>query len=179
MDKNDLLPDVVNQVTVQDYSKKPVIDGVKFIDLNLFPDDGGHFSELMRLNDGVMEGMDGFQVRQINNSMMEPGVIKAFHLHFNQSEFWYVPPAGKLLVGLYDVRKDSPTAGVKMRLVGGSHKARLLYIPAGVAHGAANVTAERQQLFYFTDQHFNLEQPDENRLPWDILGADFWALERG
>lgn len=176
MDQNSVLPDVAGQVTVQDYTPKPKIDGVKFIDLNLFTDDGGSFMELLRLDGGQAQGVEGFELKQVNHSVIDPGAVKAFHLHYKQSELWYIPPGNKALMGLWDVRKDSPSAGVSMRFVLGDHKTRLLFIPPGVAHGVANTTLERQQIIYFSNQWFSLEQPDENRLPWDSLGAEFWEV---
>jgi dTDP-4-dehydrorhamnose 3,5-epimerase len=176
MDKNDVIKELQDKVSVQDYSKKTVIDGVKFIDLNLFTDDGGSFMELMRLDSGQVKGVEGFELKQVNHSVLEAGAVKAFHLHFEQEELWYIPPANKALMGLYDVRAESPTKGVSMRFALGDHKTRLLLIPRGVAHGVANVTQERQQIIYFSSNTFNIEQPDENRLPWDVLGADFWSI---
>jgi len=174
MDKNNLLPDVKDKVTTQDYSPNTTIDGVHFIDLKMFTDDGGSFMELLRLDNGLTLSEEGFELRQINHSIVDPGLVKAWHLHFQQDEMWYIPPANKVLLGLYDVRDDSPTKGESMRIALGDHKTRLLYIPHGVAHGVANITLERQQIIYFSSQHFNPE--DENRLPWDILGADFWKV---
>ncbi len=90
MDKNDVLAELQDKISVQDYSKKTVIDGVKFIDLNLFTDDGGSFMELMRLDGGQVKGVEGFELKQVNHSVLEAGAVKAFHLHFEQEELWYL-----------------------------------------------------------------------------------------
>lgn len=177
MDKDDIVASVLPKVTVQDYSPAPAIEGVKWLDLKQFTDCSGTFMELVRLNKGEIAG-DGLELKQINFSTLEPGVIKAWHLHYKQDELWFVPPASRLLVGLYDVRAKSKTNEVNMRLVLGSHKTRLLYIPAGVAHGLANLSTQTATLIYLISQQFNLEQPDEQRLPWDILGAEFWEMKR-
>ena len=34
-------------------------------------------------------------------------------------------------------------------------------------------------IVYFVNQQFNPADPDERRLPWDILGADFWQMTPG
>ena len=36
---------------------------------------------------------------------MDPGVIKAFHLHRRQTDVWFVPPGDKMLLVLLDVRR--------------------------------------------------------------------------
>ncbi len=66
---------------VQDYGPKPTIEGLEIIQLRRFNDDGGAMTELGRLDSGKLQGVDGFEVRQINYSVMEPLAIKAFHLH--------------------------------------------------------------------------------------------------
>jgi dTDP-4-dehydrorhamnose 3,5-epimerase len=66
-----------------------------------------------------------------------------------------------------------------MRLVLGSGKARLLLIPRGVAHGVANLSSQPAAVIYFVNQAFNLERPDEHRLPYDLLGEDFWSIRPG
>ena len=168
------------KVSIQDYSKKPAIEGVRLLDLRLMLDDGGSFAELVRLDDkGHLEAIPEFQVRQSSYSEVLPGSIKAFHLHFNQEDVWFIPPSHRLLVGLVDVRMDSPSCGVSQRLVMGGGRAQLLYIPRGVGHGGANVWHQPSSIFYYVNQQFSLENCDERRLPWDILGKEFWEIAAG
>lgn len=178
--KNDFLTKYASKITTQTYGKKPAIEGVAFFDLNCLVEDGGDFTEIARLSeDGTHELIKGLKIRQINFSTIVPGVVKAFHLHFKQSEAWYVPPGSRALVGLFDIRKSSPTSGVSMRFILGGGKAKLLYIPFGVAHGVANLWSKNATLIYFVDQQFNQDDPDERRVPWDILGSDFWQIQKG
>lgn len=177
MDHANVIPEAADKVFTQDYSPTPKIDGVEFIELKEFADCGGSFMELLRITDGKSEVKEGFEPRQINYSVVQPGAVKAFHLHFRQNEFWFIPPAMRMLMGLYDVRNDSPTKGNQMRFVLGAHKPRLLYIPAGVAHGTANIGTAETTIIYVTDQQFNLENLDEQRLPWNTLGDDFWKIK--
>ena len=178
--QDDLGPEFRDKVTTQQYGSAPRIDGVRLIDLRLMTDDGGSFAELVRLDEeGNLEGVPGFKVRQSSYSLMLPGVIKAFHLHYNQEDVWFVPPTDRIVVGLIDARRESPTYDVRMRLVLGAGKAQLLYIPRGVAHGGANLTPQSAVIFYYVNQHFSLGDPDERRLPWDAAGPDFWEMTRG
>ena len=78
-----------------------------------------------------------------------------------------------MFFGLHDCRKASPSNGASMRVVLGDGKAQLLLIPRGVAHGAANLTTQRQILMYFVNQQFSAEAPDEHRLDPFLLGREF------
>ena len=177
---HDLASEYAAVLTTQAYTKATPIDGVKVLPLNLMMDDGGTFAELIRLDEkGHLLAIPEFQVRQSSYSLVLPGAIKAFHLHYSQEDVWFVPPTDRLLVGLVDCRKDSPTCGLSMRVILGGGRAQLLYIPRGVAHGGANIDAKPSSIFYFVNQHFNLDDPDERRLPWDILGEAFWKMTPG
>jgi dTDP-4-dehydrorhamnose 3,5-epimerase len=167
-------------VTTQEYAKKTPIEGVQILDLRLMQDDGGSFAELIRLDEqGRLLPIPEFQVRQSSYSLLLPGAVKAFHLHYNQEDLWFVPPTDRLLMGLLDVRASSPTYQQTMRFVLGASKAQLIYIPRGVAHGCANLGNVPATILYFVNQHFNVNDPDERRLPWDLLGAEFWQITQG
>lgn len=168
------------KIALQDYSARPTIEGVQFIPLRAFPEDGGSFMEVCRLDEqGCLEALPSFRVLQVSHSEMEPGAVKAWHLHLNQEDVWFVAPSQRALVGLLDLRKTSPSYQVAMRFVLGAGNARLLYVPRGVAHGAANLSQHTISLLYLTNQHFNPDHPDEHRLPWDLLGGEFWEMHRG
>jgi dTDP-4-dehydrorhamnose 3,5-epimerase len=176
----DIAPEYAGILTTQEYHPRTVIDGVKITDLRLMQDDGGSFTEILRLDDeGNLLGIPDFKVKQSSYSLVLPGAIKAFHLHYNQEDVWFALPSDRLLIGMVDTRKDSPTCGVSMRFVMGAGKAQLVYIPRGVAHGCANIGTEPAAIVYFVNQHFALNDPDERRLPWDLLGADFWHMTPG
>jgi dTDP-4-dehydrorhamnose 3,5-epimerase len=107
-----------------------------------------------------------------------PSAIKGWHLHYNQEDIWFVFPDSHLLVGLWDLREDSPTKNQTMRITLGGGKSQLLYIPRGVAHGTVNLSSRNADLIYFINQQFSLDQPDEHRIPWDTLGEDFWTYTK-
>jgi len=177
----ELTPEAKRAFQVQSYAPAPVIDGVEIVDLKRHHDDGGSFTELARLAEGRMQGGSSLTVRQINYSEMEPGVIKAFHVHLRQTDVWFVPPGDRMLLVLVDVRKGSRTEGVRMRLMLGHGASRLVRIPPGVAHGVRNVGAATGRVIYLVDQPFSPEpsECDEGRLPWDHVGADVWEITRG
>ncbi len=169
------------QYGLQDYTGRPRIEGVEIVELKRFNDDGGAMTELGRLDGGLHAQLPGFEVRQVNYSVVEPLAIKAFHLHRRQTDVWYVPPSDKILLVLGDVRKGSPTEGQQMRFVLGDGNSRLVRIPPGVAHGCRNLRpATPSAIVYFVDVQFSVgDDCDEGRLPWDHFGAEVWEVERG
>lgn len=169
-----------SQVTTQKYGQHTSIDGVEIIQLPLQGDDGGNFSEIARVTAGKVEQSKApFEVRQISMSILTPHAIKAYHLHQKQVDIWYAIPSDRLIVNLHDVRDGSPTFDQHMRLVMGGGKNFSLYIPEGVAHGVANMYQRDMVLFYMTNQQFNPQDPDEQRLPWDAFGAEVWEVVKG
>lgn len=176
---HDIDEQIKPKVYPQDYSKKDEIEGVKIIPLVHFPSEEGDFGEIIRLDsNGELENLPGFKVAQINRTRLFAGTVKAWHMHLKQDEIWYLPPNYDLFVGLWDVRKNSPTRGALSRLVLGGGKSALLFIPRGVAHGSANFTPTDTTLFYIVNEKFNLKNPDELRIPWDAAGSDFWKPKR-
>ena len=172
--------DVKYQKTIykQDYNQVDSIAGVKLLNLNTIPSEEGDFSEIVRLNNGKIKEFPNFEVTQINQTRLLPGSVKAWHLHFKQDFIWYVSPFDHLFVGLWDVRKKSKTKGKIMRIVLGFGKSQLLFIPKGVAQGSAVFQQQPLDLYVFSNQQFNIKDPDERRLPCDSLGEDFWLPKK-
>src|SRR3989344_9294815 len=175
---NDIDEKSRGEIYVQDYSAKPTIDGIKIIPVKNFIGEDGDFSEIIRMENGNVSGIEGFEVVQINRSRLLPGSIKGWHLHFQQEDIFYLPPSDFLLVGLWDLRKNSQSNGVSMKITLGAGQSSLLYITRGVAHGMANVSNQDIELFYFVNQQFDFNNLDERRLPWDFAGADFWQPKK-
>ena len=174
-------PEAKRTFQLQSYAPRPAIEGVQIVELKRHSDDGGSMTELARLADGAAQGLTGFTIGQINFSEVEPGAIKAFHLHARQTDVWFVPPTDRFLLILVDVRQGSRSEGVSMRFMLGAGASRLVRIPPGVAHGVRNLAAAPGRIIYFTDVHFSPDPADcdEGRLPWDYLGADVWDVTRG
>ncbi len=164
----------------QDYAAKETIHGVEIREIRRFNDDGGSMSELGRLSHGHLAGFEGFAVAQVNYSTLEPGAIKAFHLHRSQTDVWFVPPEDRVLLVLADVRDGSPTGGNRMRVMLGDGRSLEVRIPPGVAHGCRNLGRASARIVYFTDEHFSADPQttDEGRLPWDYLGPEIWEMSR-
>jgi dTDP-4-dehydrorhamnose 3,5-epimerase len=175
-----LSPEIESIYKLQSYGAEGDIEGVAVIPLRRFHDQGGAMTELLRLREAPPQGLDGFEAVQINYSTLHPGAIKAFHVHREQTDIWFVPPEDRLLLVLVDVRDGSPTAGRRKKLLLGDGNSALVRIPPGVAHGCRNVGLVTARVIYMTDRVFSPEPDlcDEGRLPWDFAGADIWDPPR-
>jgi dTDP-4-dehydrorhamnose 3,5-epimerase len=164
-----------DRLATQSYEEQMAIKGVEFFDLLPPSDEGGDFCEVARFTaDGELQCAPGFRPAQCGYSYLEPGTVKAWHLHMRQEDLWFIPPHDRCLVGLHDVRQHSESYRSTMRFVMGARRSRLLLIPRGVAHGIANLTNRPASMFYFVNESFDRENPDEHRLPWDLLGEELW-----
>lgn len=145
-----------------------MIDGVSVKELVRHPDERGFFEELIRVTDPFFK--EGFG--QLSRSSMHSGVVKAWHIHKTQVDWWYVV-MGTVKVALYDGRGGSPTKGNLMEFIlgeGGSDI--ILKIPAGVAHGL-KVTKGPAELIYITSGTYDKEE--EGRISYDdpAIGYDW------
>ncbi len=178
----DLVEEVARDLTRQSYAPRPPIDGVVLGEVPVFRGPDGLFSEIARLDEAQgIDGLPGFRPVQWNWSRLEPGAVKAWHLHLDQDDLWIVPPDSALLVGLADLRRESPTALSLQRLTLGTGRCHRLLIPRGVAHGVANLGPQAQNLLYAVNRFFSPDpdRTDEWRLPWDRFGVEFWSMGRG
>ncbi len=143
-----------------------MIDGIEFKELKTLTDERGFFRELIRVNDDFFG--EGFG--QLSHSYMFNGVIKAWHYHNIQTDWWYVSN-GVLRVGLCDLRKESSTYKQTMDfLMGDLQPTQIVKIPPGIAHGCKSIQGP-VNLFYITSHVYNPE--DEIRIAYDSPEIDF------
>lgn len=137
-----------------------MLDGVEIKKLVTHTDKRGFFQEIIRLTDDLFK--EGFG--QWSVSQMYHGVIKAWHVHQKQVDWWYVAN-GVLKVALYDTRKESPTYKNTQEIYMGDNQPTIvLRIPPGVAHGCKCLSGPAN-LFYITS---NIYDPDdEGRIPYN------------
>lgn len=166
----DITADQRAQLSSQQY-QRPSIEGVIIQDLTTHLTEDGSFNEILRV-----QSFPDFSIAQINRSLVYPNVVKAWHLHFNQDEVWNVGLGQQIVLGLWDIRENSPTKGTALKIP--VSDTRTVYIPRGVAHGACNISGSATEILYFVSTAYNRDQPDEHRLPWDSLGANFWEVKK-
>ncbi len=152
------------------------IEGVVLKELVTHADPRGFFREVIRVTDAFFSDGDaaaqGFG--QWSHARNFQGVIKAWHIHQKQTDWWYCP-LGNLKVALYDARPTSPSHGQLMELyLGDNYPPAVLRIPPGVAHGYRVLSAEAHML-YVTSHTY--DPADEGRIPHDdpVIGYDWLA----
>ncbi len=141
--------------------------GVEIKPLKSHADDRGFFREVIRSTDSLFLGG---KFGQWSHSRMIKDVVKGWHYHHVQTDWWYVP-IGQIETVLYDNREESPTYGTKLTIKMGDSKNYgadthevCVKIPTGVLHGC-QVFSEEAHLFYITSETYNPQ--DEGRFPYN------------
>lgn len=141
------------------------LDGVKIIELKVHGDARGFFVERFNLARFREAGLPT-EFAQDNHSRSAPGVVRGLH-------FQHTPPQGKL-VGcvrgrIYDVavdvRPSSPTFGQHVGVELSDMNGKLLWVPAGFAHGFAVLGDGPADVMYKVTALYNA--PGEQGLLWN------------
>jgi dTDP-4-dehydrorhamnose 3,5-epimerase len=144
-----------------------LIAGVAIEPFVQWPDDRGCFAEIFRFGaPGIAQEFvrdNGHQL-QVSYTVSYPGVIKAIHYHFEQTDLW-APLAGMFQVFLCDLREESRTRGCVNTLFIGTQRCWKVRIPPGVAHGYKAIGVEPAQLLYATNHFY--DPNDEGRISFD------------
>ena len=128
--------------------------------------------EVLRDDDPFFEA-----IAQTTFTVAYPGVIKAFHWHERQDDYWVVLQ-GMAQVVLYDRRDHSPTRGQTDVYYLGQYNPQVLAIPRGVAHGYRVLGAEPAMLLYTVTRPYDPEHPDEHRIPYNDPTISFdWSTQ--
>ena len=142
-----------------------MIKDVKIKELKPIKDDRGLLMEFLRNDDEIFE-----KFGQVYMTMVKKGSAKAWHHHNNQDDH-FICVEGKALVALCDMRQDSPTYKecqdftLSAPEIEGEHL--LVKIPKGVAHGFTAIDCEQAKIVNVPTQHYNYDEPDEQRYPWN------------
>lgn len=143
-----------------------LINGVETKTLVRHPDERGYFQEVIRKSDEFFN--EGFG--QLSVSHMHMGVVKAWHIHKTQIDWWIVISGGIKAV-LYDKRTDSSTYKVLNEfLIGEGGELIVLKIPPGVAHGL-KVLHGPADLVYVTSSIYNKDE--EGRIDYQDMDIGY------
>ena len=138
-----------------------MIDGVKIKNLKMIPDERGTLMEILRSDDELFE-----KFGQVYVTTVYPGVVKAWHGHKLQTDFFTVV-SGMIKMVLCDLRENSSTNGEIYEMFIGQDNPSLIRIPPGVFHGIKGVGTERAIALNIPTEPYNHASPDEERLPWN------------
>jgi dTDP-4-dehydrorhamnose 3,5-epimerase len=151
-----------------------LIDGVRVKQLQPIPDERGFLMEILRSDDDLFEAFG-----QVYMTVAYPGVVKGWHYHKVQTDFFTVVK-GMMKIVLYDSRPESPTRGEVNEFFMGELNPLLIRIPPGVLHGMKAIGSEPGYVVNCPTEPYNRDEPDEHRvdphendIPYD------WARKDG
>jgi dTDP-4-dehydrorhamnose 3,5-epimerase len=152
---------------VAEISESTRIAGVKLVRLKSFADKRGRFLETFRKEWFPERTWDHVQG---NRSDSKAGVLRGLHYHFRQIDYWYLV-SGSIRIGLYDLRRSSPTRGVGKTVEITETEPFGVFVPVGVAHGF--LALEDSTLTYLVDDYY--DDSDEFGVAWDDpdIGLDW------
>jgi dTDP-4-dehydrorhamnose 3,5-epimerase len=153
-----------------DIVASPHILDVRTVNFRIFADPRGQFMETFRTEwfpDRT------WSVIQSNRSQSAAGVLRGLHYHHHQVDYWQLL-AGKIRVGLADLRPSSPTYRAVEIIDIDAAKPVGLFIPVGVAHGFYAQT--EATLLYLVDNYYT--GSDELGVAWnDTTLAVPWGVD--
>jgi dTDP-4-dehydrorhamnose 3,5-epimerase len=140
-----------------------MIHDVESRELSLNADERGHLVEVFR------EDWDTYdpEPEMAYYSMSYPGVVRAWHRHTRGQVDHFTCPKGRIKIGVYDNREDSPTQGELDTFVIGEHNPRVVRIPGDCWHGFKAIGNEQALMLNFPTNLYDYDDPDEERLPYD------------
>lgn len=148
------------------------IDGVSVTPKRQIHDERGKVMHMLKTTDPEFR-----EFGEIYFSCVQPGAIKAWHIH-KVMTLNYAVPHGLIKFVLYDDRAGSPTRGVVQELFLGPENYHLVTVPPmvwngfkGLGQGPAIVA--NCATHYHTPDEIDRCDPFDNDIPYD------WALKHG
>lgn len=149
-----------------------MIEGVHTKPLHAHPDERGRLWEILRSDDSIFQ-----QFGQVYVTTAFPGVIKAWHCHRKQTDFFTVL-SGMAKFVLFDMRKDSSSHGEIQEFYLGQDHLELITIPPGVYHGFKCLSDTEVMALNCPTEAYNADSPDELRLPHDSDEIPYdWSID--
>jgi len=151
-----------------------LIEDVLVVPLRLLSDERGFLMEILRSDS---EHFTKFG--QVYITMAYPGVVKAWHYHKEQTDYFAVV-VGMAKVALYDMREKSKTKGVVNEFFFGERNPNLIILPPMIAHGFKAIGAKSACVINVPDRLYIYDKPDEYRIdPYDNDIPYDWRLKEG
>ena len=127
------------------------LEGVKLVEPRVFADDRGFFFESYNAGAFAAAGLDAEFV-QDNHSRSRRGVLRGLHYQVERPQGKLVRVAvGEVYDVVVDLRKSSPTFGRSFATTLSAENRRMLWVPAGCAHGFLALSEHAEFLYKTTD----------------------------
>lgn len=150
------------------------IPDVIVIEPKVFADDRGFFLESYQKQRFSEAGIP-FDFVQDNHSKSQQGVLRGLHYQLQQTQGKLVRVvAGEIFDVAVDIRKSSPTFGKWAGDYLSAENKKMLWVPAGFAHGFLVTSSSAEVLYKATDYY----APQwERSIKWDDLAINIaWPL---
>jgi dTDP-4-dehydrorhamnose 3,5-epimerase len=149
-----------------------MIHGVEVFPLRRIQDERGMVMHMLKNTDAHFD-----RFGEIYFSVINPGVIKAWHLH-SRMTINYSVVVGNIKLVMYDQRPDSPTYKELQEICFGQINYQLVRVPPGVVNGFTATGGERAVVANCADiPHDPTEitriDPFTPTIPYD------WAIKHG
>ncbi|MEZ0602649.1 dTDP-4-dehydrorhamnose 3,5-epimerase [Paraburkholderia sp. IW21] len=148
---------------------------VKIIEPKVFGDARGFFFESFNANEFAEKVEAGVEFVQDNHSRSAKGVLRGLHYQIQHAQGKLVRVvSGEVFDVAVDIRRSSPNFGKWVGVVLSDENRRMMWIPAGFAHGFL-VTSDTADFLYKTTDYWHPEA--ERSLHWaDPSVAIEWPL---
>jgi dTDP-4-dehydrorhamnose 3,5-epimerase len=152
------------------------LPGVLLIEPKVYGDDRGFFYESYNERDFLAHAGVDVRFVQDNHSRSARGVLRGLHYQTRQPQGKLVRAiAGSVFDVAVDVRRSSPHFGKHFACELSAQNKRMLWVPAGFAHGFL-VTSEHAEFLYKTTDYWAPEF--ERSIAWnDPALAIAWPLD--
>lgn len=153
---------------------KTTIEGLYLIESETFADDRGFFREVFHLND-IENAIGGkFEIKQMNHSRSNPGVLRALHAE-NWNKLVY-PVCGKMFSAIVDVRPESKTFGKIETFDFEDKSKKALFISKGLANSICANGNNPVDYIYLVDSYY--DGTDTKAVAWDDPDLDIkWPID--
>lgn len=154
-----------------------VIVGAMLVEPELFGDDRGFFMETWRRDKFAAAGID-VSFDQDNHSRSARGVLRGLHYQLPNPQGKLVRvTAGAVFDVIADLRRSSPSFGKWFGVELSAENRRMLWAPAGLAHGFLTLSESADFLYKCSEIY---SPADEHAIRWDDPTlAIAWPLAGG
>ncbi len=151
------------------------LHGVKLLELDVFGDARGFFCERFSSKKFLELGLP-IEFVQDNHSRSAPGVVRGLHYQRDPDQAKLVGVTrGSIWDVVVDIRAGSPTFGEHFAVELSDTNGRMLYVPAGYAHGFCVLGTELADVLYKVDGLYNphgeggiLYDDPDLQIPWPV-----------
>lgn len=125
---------------------------------------------------------------QFNVSELQPGMIRGFHWHENQTDYVFCPKGNMHVILVQGEKRKYRNGDLEKQFYSfdgddikhfyiGEKNPQTLVIPPGVLHGYQTLYNQPATMCYYTDKKYDLS--DEHRVDWDYYGKEIWEHKHG